>query len=331
MTLFRKRAASAALAFCAVFAGPVSFAGPQEALALAKEQLADNDCAAAASTLGEAIPEAQEIEVANERDAALTALHFYGALAQSNCSQQEKAREHLREFFRLKPGQSSLDASRYPRAFVALFDDVQRGGMQRDSTRRGSDELFDRFYPGFDEYRAAGEEAISMALWSTSPAFQLLAEDAEREEWARLRDDEARAEFVDRFWTRRDADSSTAANELRDDVARRIAFADRFFSVPNELRGSMSDRGRVFVLLGPPARVHRQALQRYETTLVSPRVRTPLTGTLERWVYFQSQLPDLAVQQIEFQFITQPGYGEYVMQRDFWPLKALAAAREPRR
>jgi GWxTD domain-containing protein len=200
-----------------------------------------------------------------------------------------------------------------------------------DGMQRGSDELFDRFYPGFDQYGGAGEEATSPALWSTSPAFQLLAEDAEREEWARLRDDEARAAFVERFWTRRDANASTTANELRADVARRIAFADRFFSAPNELRGSMSDRGRVFVLLGPPARVHRKALQRYETTIVTPRVRSPLTGTLERWVYFQSQLPDLAVQQVEFQFITQPGYGEYVMQRDFWPLKALAAAREPRR
>jgi hypothetical protein len=36
------------------------------------------------------------------------------------------------------------------------------------------------------------------------------------------------------------------------------------------------------------------------------------------------------VKQIEFTFITQPGYGEYVMQRDPWPLKALAAARLPR-
>jgi len=259
------------------------------------------------------MPEAAAIAAAKERTDALAALHFHAALAFSSCRQTERAKDELRAFFRLHSGHSTLDGSKYDPAFIRLFNEVQR--------TLGTGELFDRFYPGFDEAGEVGEEPLPILLWSTSPAFQLLAEDREREEWGRLRDDDARAAFVERFWKRRDPG-------LRAEIARRVAFADRFFIVPSELRGAMSDRGRVFVLLGPPARVHRQGLQRYETTIVAPRVRTPLTGTLERWIYFRPQV-SVAVQQVEFRFITQPGYGECVMQRDFWPLKALAEARQP--
>jgi len=273
-------------------------------------------------TLHDATPEASSLGSAKERNDALAALHFYSALAFSNCSQPNNARDHLREFFRLHPGHSSLDEARYGRAFVRLFDDVQR--------TLATGELFERFYPGFDEHGEIAGETLPLDIWSTSPAFQLLAGDDEREEWGRLRDDQARAAFVERFWKRRDPDPDTAANEYRGVIARRIAFADRSFGVANELRGAMSDRGRVFVLLGTPARIHRQGLQRYETTIVAPRVRSPLTGTLERWIYFRPQLSDVAAQQVEFRFITQLGYGEYVMQRDFWPLKALAQARRAR-
>lgn len=321
MTMFRKGAASAALVFLATI-GPAALANPSQALALAKSQIAAGDCGGAVRTLSEALPVAAAIAVAKERDAALSAVHFFTALAHSNCSQKDKAKAHLRAFFKLRPGHSSLAASTYGEAFVALFDDVQRAVA--------TGEMFERFYPGFDEYGGeAAPDTLSLVLWASSPAFQILAAGAEREAWARLRDDDARAAFIARFWEKRDPTPATEANELRAAVARRIAFADQFFAVPNEPAGSMSDRGRVFVLLGPPSRVHRQALQRYETTIVQQRARMPLSGTLERWVYFQGELPKVGVKQIEFVFITQPGYGEYVMQRDFWALKAMDAARGP--
>jgi len=273
-------------------------------------------------TLKDAIPEASVAAADKERNDAMAALHFYAALALSNCKDADGAKSHLREFFRFHPGQSALTAAKYGRAFVQLFDEVQR--------TLATGEMFERFYPGFNERGDGGEETLPIEIWSTSPAFQLLAEDAEREEWGRLRDDGARSAFIERFWQRRDTDPQTTANEYRAVIAQRVAFADRSFQVPNELRGAMSDRGRVFVLLGAPARIHRSGLQRYETTIVAQRARTPLTGTLERWIYFRPQLSNVAAQQVEFRFITQLGYGEAVMQRDFWPLKALAQARQPR-
>jgi len=279
------------------------------------------NCRGAAHTLNNAIPEASAVKDDKERNDALSALHFYSAIALSNCKDVDGAKSHLREFFRFRPGRSTLDEAKYGSAFVKLFDDVQR--------TLSTGENFERFYPGFDDRAAVADEKLPIAIWATSAAFQILADDLEREEWGRLRDDAARAAFIERFWKRRDPDPQTEANDYRELIARRVAFADRFFVVPNELRGAMSDRGRVFVLLGTPPRVHRSALQRFETTIVAQRVRTPLTGTLERWVYFKPQLTNVSVQQVEFRFITQLGYGEYVMQRDFWPLNALAQARIP--
>lgn len=317
------RAASAALLiFCATDRAQAT---PADALALAKQQLAANDCRAAVRTLESALPEAEAITAAKERTDALAALHFYSALALSECRDKAKASEHLREFFTLRPGQNALDPTKYKRAFLDLFNEVQRTPGEKALQ-------FDGFYPGFDSVAANNEEVkLPVDIWSTSAAFQILARDDEREAWGRLRDDAARIAFIDTFWKQRDPDPATEANELRDLVARRVTFADQYFGVSTELRGAMSDRGRVFVLLGEPARVHRQPLQRYQTTIVNPRDRAPINGTMERWVYSKAQLTDVVAQQVEFRFITQPGYGEFVMQRDFWPLKAMAAARQPRR
>lgn len=279
-------------------------ADPAGAIARGRQQIAANDCNAAVGTLQAAIPDAVAIPD------AISAIHFYTALAFSNCSMPAKAKEQLREFFRLRPGHSALDAAKYPTEFLDLFNEVQRA--------LAAGHGFERFYPGFNEYADFVEEPVPLSIWTTSPAFQLFADDEERAAWGLLHDDIGRSGYIQRFWSHRD----------RGLILRRIEFADRFFTAPDEMRGSMTDRGRVFILLGPPARVHRKGLQRYETTIVNQRLRTPLTGTLERWVYFKPQLPGaVPAQQVEFRFITQPGYGQHVMQRDFWPLKALSEAR----
>ena len=295
-------------------------AGPADVLARARRQLAAKDCTAAVVTLRDGMGQVAAIADSETRDQAAGAFHFYTAMALHDCGSADQASEHLREFFRIQSGHSSLDAATFTPGFIRLFEEVQR---ERTGTA-----MFDAFYPGFDETEAVAEESLPLLQWTTSPAFQLFAEEAERDAWGRARSDEQRQEVIDRFWARRDSGGTSARTSFRAAIARRVAFADRQFVSPDELRGAMSDRGRVFVLLGPPGRVSQQALGRYDTTVVGQRNRVPITGNLERWVYFRPQLPaGVAAQQVEFRFITQPGYGEHVMQRDFWALKALAEAR----
>jgi GWxTD domain-containing protein len=60
-----------------------------------------------------------------------------------------------------------------------------------------------------------------------------------------------RPKFIKEFWEKRDPDPSTEENEFKDAYLARLAEADRLF--PGEGRpGWLTDRGRIYILLGPP-------------------------------------------------------------------------------
>jgi len=308
-------AAAVILLTCAVAQADVA-----AAVTAGRAAIDAGDCHGAVKILQDAVPEAAGFPVQEERYAAMAAIHFYTALAFSNCGDGDKAREQLREFFRFRKGTSTIDPTLYPPRFVSAFEQAQR--------QPRSSEMFDEFYPGFNPYADYGEKRVPLQIWSASPEFQILAEADEKNRWDVTRDDQARAAFIQRFWDRRDSDHDPAKNEFREQIQRRIAFADRAFADPQEERGSFSDRGRVFILMGPPSRIRRQALQRFETS-TGRRGRTPITGSLERWIYFRPELPAaIPDSQVEFVFLTQPGEGEALMQKEFMALKALSEARK---
>jgi len=63
-----------------------------------------------------------------------------------------------------------------------------------------------------------------------------------------------RQAFMEDFWARRDPDPQSPENEYREEYFRRIAEANRLFSEGGRSGGWRTDRGRIFVLLGPPDR-----------------------------------------------------------------------------
>lgn len=68
---------------------------------------------------------------------------------------------------------------------------------------------------------------------------------------------EAKARFLDDFWQRRDPDPATAANEFREEHIRRWDYANRQFSKFQQSDGWKSDRGRVYIVYGPPDDIER--------------------------------------------------------------------------
>ena len=71
----------------------------------------------------------------------------------------------------------------------------------------------------------------------------------ERKDFLRLLP-EKRDEFIEEFWKRRDPNPSTEANEFKEQYFRRIEEANKLFKgVP---AGWLQDRGRVYILVGPP-------------------------------------------------------------------------------
>jgi GWxTD domain-containing protein len=73
----------------------------------------------------------------------------------------------------------------------------------------------------------------------------------ERSAFLALKSDEQRRQFVDQFWAKRNPTPGSDLNAFKQEHYRRIAYAnDRFAAV--DAAGWQTDRGRTYILLGPP-------------------------------------------------------------------------------
>lgn len=72
----------------------------------------------------------------------------------------------------------------------------------------------------------------------------------ERKQFLRLAPDQ-RPAFREDFWRKRDPDPYTEVNEFKEDYYGRIEDANQLFKGPGP--GWLSDRGRIYILLGPPS------------------------------------------------------------------------------
>ncbi len=79
---------------------------------------------------------------------------------------------------------------------------------------------------------------------------------AERDVFARLPTNADRAKFVRFFWRVRDPAPDTTANEFQKEYEERVRFADQNFGHYSPKRGSQTDRGFFYLVLGPPLERH---------------------------------------------------------------------------
>ena len=87
-----------------------------------------------------------------------------------------------------------------------------------------------------------------------------------------LKEKSDRLEFQKIFWARRDPDLATPANEYQAEYETARAEADRLYRIPAR-SGSLTDCGRVFILLGKPDEVQQ------ESGGMAPGLRSPETWT----------------------------------------------------
>lgn len=293
---------------------------PAAALAAAKTEITARNHAKALGHLSPAIEAANRIADATRRKQALTALHFYAAVASSGMHKDDEAASHLEEALRLTPTIRGVDADHYPERFVALFERV-RGETTAAPGR------FEELYPGFSPTAPLATSAMPPV--GNEPAVEILGSRQEKQRWRGTMSATDRAQLLTEFWADRDQTPGPAENEFRDMFLRRVAFADTAFGAPAE-RGALTDRGRVFALLGPPALVRRRALSASEAGRVQALSRGSLgieVGTVEYWIYNRDQLPVRHAQPtVTFRFISHQGVGSFVLQKDGFAINTLAAA-----
>ncbi len=181
---------------------------------------------------------------------------------------------------------------------------------------------------------AVAQLSQEYAGWAEGPEGVLLSA-AERTEYGGLASDEEAKEFIDLFWARRDPDLDTRRNEFKVEFESRVLAGDREFSV-DDIPGSLSDRGRVLILLGVPDEHGKTSIDRYLAGLYRERPAAPDASPAERallsrrhgvsfildvgmadiWRYEQERLPeDLKVpgrsKSITFAFFDPKGTGDF--------------------
>jgi GWxTD domain-containing protein len=78
----------------------------------------------------------------------------------------------------------------------------------------------------------------------------------EREVFLKLQTSAERDKFIAFFWKMRDPKPDTSENEFKKEYMERVRFADQTFGHDSPKRGSQTDRGYYYLLLGPPLERH---------------------------------------------------------------------------
>ncbi len=104
---------------------------------------------------------------------------------------------------------------------------------------------------------------------------------------------EERKEFMRDFWLARDPDPSTPQNEFYQEYIKRVKIAARFFREGSK-PGWLTDRGRIFVVLGPP-----------DIREAHPFVNIGRIKGYEIWIYERFRL--------RLEFVDREGNGFYML------------------
>ena len=127
---------------------------------------------------------------------------------------------------------------------------------------------------------------------------------------------EDRGEFITDFWKRRDPNPETKVNEFRQQYYIRLAIADKAFQAG--IPGWMTDRGRIYILLGPATDIIRKSMG---SATVEPQggVRELSSDLLEEgtwterpteiWIY--NQYPDYFSGPLRLVFVDYESNGDY--------------------
>ncbi len=124
------------------------------------------------------------------------------------------------------------------------------------------------------------DKAIQQCIYIASPSEMHYMEDG--------KDKTEKIKRFLEFWKKKDPSPNNEENEIFDEYFRRVAYANEHFS--SYIEGWKSDRGMVFIMLGPPNNVDRHPFE-YDSK------------PYEIWEYYNLNR--------SFVFLDQTGFGDY--------------------
>jgi GWxTD domain-containing protein len=239
--------------FLAALAAPARAQSAGELFQKAKAEVKLGNYADAMKTLAALDAETAKPGHEAERKQVEPVLNFYRGVCEASLGHKDEAKGYFAAYLGTNPN-ASIDSAVYSKKAVAAFEDARKevgGGGSPVSSISASYASFHQATPPPPE--APNEE------WANGPVRALLTND-EKRDYSRLSDQVGRSEFITKFWATRDPKPETPENEFKQEFERRVAFADANLT-QDEVRGSLTDRGMVFVLLGPPTYVGRKPIR----------------------------------------------------------------------
>jgi GWxTD domain-containing protein len=92
--------------------------------------------------------------------------------------------------------------------------------------------------------------------WLEEEVVYIIAK-RERDVFLALQTDRERDIFIDAFWKQRDPSPGTPKNEAQEEHRRRLDHANKFYGRSVPLPGWKTDRGRIYIILGPPQNIEQ--------------------------------------------------------------------------
>jgi GWxTD domain-containing protein len=94
-------------------------------------------------------------------------------------------------------------------------------------------------------------KATPFLRWLNQDVVYIITEE-ERAAFQRLSTDEQREQFVKQFWQRRNPKPNSTSNKFKQEHYRRIKYANQLFRTASGKPGWQTDRGRIYIVYGPP-------------------------------------------------------------------------------
>lgn len=167
------------------------------------------------------------------------------------------------------------------------------------------------FFPlnwGVCQEQAKTEKKEPLSKWSKQwleEVVPYIITDIEKSVFINLPNEIERGKFIEKFWEKRDPDPRTPENEFKIAYYKRITLANKFFGTSG-IEGWQTDRGKIYILLGPPNEIQRD-LSPSETVFSS------FHGPKETWNYWGLRNPRLPYN-LEFIFVDEYGTGNYILE-----------------
>lgn len=137
-------------------------------------------------------------------------------------------------------------------------------------------------YPGAQRELQQEEARDYYRRWLEEDVVYIITQE-ERAVFASLTTHEEREQFIEQFWLRRDPDPRTAINELKEEHYRRIAYANEHFKAGRS--GWRTDRGRTYILFGPPEQREIHPMGTVHTRTMAEGGGATKTYPMEIWHY----------------------------------------------